>query len=183
VTDVTGSTLADALRDRYTLEHEIGRGGMATVWLARDLKHDRPVAFKLLRPDLAVILGAERFLREIQLTAGLQHPHILPLLDSGSVGPHLYYVMPYVEGENLRQRLEREGQLPLEDALAITRDVGGALEFAHGQGVIHRDVKPENILLYRGEPMVADFGIALAASSAGRERLTETGLSLGTRLI
>jgi eukaryotic-like serine/threonine-protein kinase len=178
--DLVVETLAAALSDRYLFERELGRGGMATVYLARDLKHDRPVAFKLLRPDLAVILGAERFIREIQLTAGLQHPHILPLLDSGSVGPHLYYVMPYIEGENLRQRLEREGQLPLDDALAITRDVGAALEFAHGQGVIHRDVKLENILLYRGEPMLADFGIALAASSAGRERLTETGLSLGT---
>ncbi len=178
--DPVVETLAAALSDRYLFERELGRGGMATVYLARDLKHDRLVAFKLLRPDLAVILGAERFIREIQLTAGLQHPHILPLLDSGSVGPHLYYVMPYIEGEDLRQRLEREGQLPLDDALAITRDVGAALEFAHGQGVIHRDVKPENILLYRGEPMLADFGIALAASSAGRERLTETGLSLGT---
>ena len=180
MTDPTVAALADALRDRYRIERELGRGGMATVYLAHDLKHDRPVAFKLLRPDLAVILGAERFIREIQLTAGLQHPHILPLLDSGAVGAHLYYVMPYVEGENLRRRLEREGQLPLEDALAITRDVGGALEFAHTKGVIHRDVKPENILLYRGEPMIADFGIALAASNVGRERLTETGLSLGT---
>jgi serine/threonine protein kinase/dipeptidyl aminopeptidase/acylaminoacyl peptidase len=180
VTDVTASALADALRDRYTIERELGRGGMATVYLARDLKHDRLVAFKLLRPDLAAILGAERFIREIQLTAGLQHPHILPLLDSGSVGGFLFYVMPYVEGESLRQRLEQAGQLPLEEALAIARDVGAALDYAHGLGVIHRDVKPENILLYRSEPMVADFGIALAASSAGRERLTETGLSLGT---
>jgi serine/threonine protein kinase len=174
------SSLREALRDRYAIERELGRGGMATVYLARDLKHDRLVAFKLLRPDLSAILGPERFIREIQLTAGLQHPHILPLLDSGSVDGFLFYVMPYVEGESLRQRLEREGQLPLEEGLAIAHDVGAALEFAHGQGVIHRDVKPENVLLYRGEAMVADFGIALAASSAGRERLTETGLSLGT---
>jgi eukaryotic-like serine/threonine-protein kinase len=174
------SSLREALRDRYLIEHELGRGGMATVYLARDLKHDRLVAFKLLRPDLSAILGPERFIREIQLTAGLQHPHILPLLDSGAVEGFLFYVMPYVEGESLRQRGEREGQIPLEETLAIAHDVGAALEFAHGQGVIHRDVKPENILLYRGEAMVADFGIALAASSAGRERLTETGLSLGT---
>jgi serine/threonine-protein kinase len=153
---------------------------MATVWLARDLKHDRLVALKLLRPELSAILGAERFLREIRLTAGLQHPHILPLLDSGEASNSLFYVMPYVEGESLRQRLQRDGQLPLEEALHITRGVAAALEYAHGQGVIHRDVKPENILLYQGEPMVADFGIALAAASAGRERLTETGLSLGT---
>jgi serine/threonine-protein kinase len=174
------SSLNEALRDRYVIERELGHGGMATVYLARDLKHNRLVAFKLLRPDLSAILGGERFIREIQLTAGLQHPHILPLLDSGSLGGFLFYVMPYVEGESLRQRLEREGQLPVEDALTIAGDVGAALEYAHTQGVIHRDVKPENILLYRGEPMVADFGIALAASSAGRERLTETGLSLGT---
>ena len=178
--DVTGSTLADALRDRYTIERELGRGGMATVYLARDLKHGRLVAFKLLRPDLAAILGAERFLREIQLTAALQHPHILPLLDSGAAGSFLYYVMPYVEGESLRQRLSRDSQLSLDEALSIAGAVGSALDYAHGQGVIHRDIKPENILLYRGEAMVADFGIALAASNAGNDRLTETGLSLGT---
>ena len=168
------------MADRYRLERELGHGGMATVYLARDLKHGRLVAFKLLRPDLAAILGAERFLREIQLTASLQHPHILPLLDSGAVDSFLYYVMPYVEGESLRQRLEREGQLSVDEALNIARGVASALDYAHAEGVIHRDIKPENILLYRGEPMVADFGIALAASSAGTERLTGTGLSLGT---
>jgi serine/threonine protein kinase len=174
------SPLADALRDRYVLDRELGRGGMATVWLARDLKHDRLVALKVLRPELSAILGGERFLREIRLTAALQHPHILPLLDSGEAAGVLYYVMPYVEGESLRHRLERDGQLPLEEALQLTQGVAAALEYAHRQGVIHRDIKPENILLYQGEPMVADFGIALAAASAGRERLTETGLSLGT---
>jgi Tol biopolymer transport system component len=168
------------LAERYTLERELGRGGMATVFLAQDLKHGRSVAFKLLRPDLAAIVGTERFLREIQLTATLQHPHILPLLDSGATDGFLYYVMPYVEGESLRQRLARDSQLPLDEALGIARGVASALDYAHGQGVIHRDIKPENILLYRGEPMVADFGIALAASAAGKERLTETGLSLGT---
>jgi Tol biopolymer transport system component len=172
--------LIDALRDRYQIEHELGQGGMATVYLARDLRYSRPVAFKLLRPELAAILGHDRFLREISLTAALQHPHILPLLDSGSVGPHLYYVMPYVEGQSLRERLTREGQLPVSEAIRIARAIGSALDYAHGQGVIHRDIKPENILLFQGEPMVADFGIALAASTAGKDRLTETGLSLGT---
>jgi serine/threonine-protein kinase len=168
------------LRDRYVLERELGRGGMATVYLARDLKHGRVVAVKVLRPELSALLGPERFLREIRVTAGLQHPHILPLLDSGEAGGSLYYVMPYVEGESLRQRLEREEQLPLPDTLRIARAVASALEYAHKQGIIHRDIKPENILLYQGEAMLADFGIALAAASAGPERLTETGLSLGT---
>jgi eukaryotic-like serine/threonine-protein kinase len=172
--------LQAALAGRYTIERELGRGGMATVYLARDLKHDRPVALKLLRPELAAILGPERFLREIRVTANLQHPHILALLDSGAADGFLYYVMPYVEGESLRERLERESQLPLEEALGIIRALAGALDFAHRQGIIHRDIKPENILLYQGEPLVADFGIALAVSTAGRERLTETGLSLGT---
>src|SRR3989440_6482210 len=153
---------------------------MATVYLARDLKHDRPVALKVLRPDLAAVLGGERFLREIRLTAQLQHPHILTLIDSGEADGFLYSGMPYVEGESLRQRLEREGQLPLDEALRITRAVASALDFAHGRGVIPRDIKPENIMLHQGEPMVADFGIALAVSTAGRERLTETGLSVGT---
>jgi serine/threonine-protein kinase len=160
---------------------------MATVYLAHDLKHDRNVALKVLRPELAAVLGAERFLREIQLTAQLQHPHIVTLIDSGDAGgrpgmpgPYLYYVLPYTEGESLRERLTREGQLPLDEVLRLTRAVAGALQYAHDQGVIHRDIKPENILLSRGEPVVADFGIALAAASAGRERLTETGLSLGT---
>jgi len=169
-----------SLAGRYTIERELGRGGMATVYLARDLKHDRPVALKVLRPELAAVLGAERFLREIRLTAQLQHPHILTLIDSGDAGGFLYYVMPFVEGESLRQRLEREGQLPLDEALRLTRAIASALDFAHGRGVIHRDIKPENIMLHQGEPMVADFGIALAVSAAGRERLTETGLSPGT---
>jgi serine/threonine protein kinase len=180
VTNEVAPALVEALRDRYLLERELGHGGMATVWLARDLKHERLVALKVLRADLSAILGGERFLREIRLTAALQHPHILPLLDSGGAAGILYYVMPYVEGESLRQRLEREGQLSVEAAVHLTRGVGAALEYAHRLGVIHRDIKPENILLYQGEPMVADFGIALAAASAGRERLTETGLSLGT---
>ena len=169
-----------ALAGRYTIERELGRGGTATVYLARDLKHDRPVALKLLRPELAAILGGERFLREIRLTAQLQHPHILTLIDSGEAGGFLYYVMPYVDSESLRDRLEREGQLPLAEALRITRGIASALAYAHQHGVIHRDVKPENIMLHQGEPMVADFGLALAVSTAGRERLTETGLSLGT---
>jgi serine/threonine protein kinase/Tol biopolymer transport system component len=180
VTDTAGAAFADALGDRYVLERELGRGGMATVYLARDLKHDRAVALKVLRAELSAILGAERFLREIRLTAGLQHPHILPLLDSGEAGGLLYYVMPYVEGESLRQRLEREGQLPAAEAVRLTAEVAEALDYAHEQGIIHRDIKPENILLSRGHALVADFGIALAVSHAGKDRLTETGLSLGT---
>jgi hypothetical protein len=153
---------------------------MATVYLARDLKHNRLVALKVLRPELGAVLGADRFLREISLTAGLQHPSILPLLDSGAAGGQYFYVMPYIEGESLRQRLEREGQLPLEDALRIVREVAEGLEYAHGQGIIHRDIKPENLLLSRGHALVADFGIALAVKEAAGNRLTETGLSLGT---
>jgi eukaryotic-like serine/threonine-protein kinase len=172
--------LKAALEHRYTIERELGRGGMATVYLARDLKHDRLVALKVLRPDLAAVLGGERFLREIRLTAQLQHPHILSLLDSGEAAGFLYYVMPYIEGETLRERLTQDGQLPVDETLRITRAIAAALDYAHQRGVIHRDIKPENILLYQGEPMVADFGVALAAASAGGERLTETGLSLGT---
>src|SRR2546423_6370955 len=168
-----------SLAGRYTIERELGRGGMATVYLARDLKHDRPVALKVLRPELAAVLGGERFLREIRLTAQLQHPHILTLIDSGEADGFLYYVMPYVEGESLRQRLEREGQLPLDEALRITRAVASALDFAHGRGVIHRDIKPENIMLHQGEPMVADFGIALAVSTAGRGGGAQPGVSGG----
>ena len=153
---------------------------MATVYLAQDLKHERSVALKVLRTEFAAILGPERFLHEIRVTARLQHPHILTLIDSGAAEEFLYYVMPDVEGESLRQRLERGRQLPLEEALHVTRGVAAALDFAHQQGIVHRDIKPENILLFRGEPIVADFGIAVAVSSAGRERLTETGLSLGT---
>src|SRR2546425_4131465 len=154
---------------------------MATVYLARDMKHDRPVALKVLRPELAAVLGAERFLREIRLTAQLQHPHILTLIDSGEADGFLFYVMPYIEGESLRQRLEREGQLPLDEALRITRVIASALDFAHSRGVIHRDIKPENVMLHEGEPMVADFGIALAVRTAGRGRMPHTGVFAGRR--
>jgi eukaryotic-like serine/threonine-protein kinase len=172
--------LAAALADRYAIERQIGAGGMATVYLARDLKHDRRVALKLLNPDLGAVVGAERFLSEIRVTANLQHPNLLPLFDSGSVEGLLYYVMPYVEGETLRQRLDRERQLPVDEAITIATAVAGALDYAHKHGVIHRDLKPENILLQHGQPVVADFGIALAVSNAGGERVTQTGLSLGT---
>jgi len=174
--------LSAALADRYRLEREIGQGGMATVYLAQDLRHERRVAVKVLRDTLASAVGAERFLTEIRTTAGLQHPHILPLHDSGSADGILYYVMPYIEGESLRDRLEREGQLPIEDAVRIATEIAGALDYAHRKGIIHRDIKPENILLHEGRALVADFGIALAASQVGAERLTGTGLSLGTPL-
>ena len=172
--------LATALADRYRLDRELGAGGMATVYLAHDLKHDRDVAIKVLHPDLGAALGGERFLSEIRTTARLQHPHILPLLDSGDADGLLYYVMPLVTGETLRARLEREKQLPIDDALLIAREVADALGYAHGLGVIHRDIKPENILLQNGHALVADFGIALAVQSAGGQRMTQTGLSLGT---
>ncbi len=171
--------LAAALADRYTIERELGQGGMTTVYLARDLKHERQVAIKVLRPELAAVIGAERFLSEIRTTANLQHPHILPLHDSGDLGGSLFYVMPFIEGESLRERLEREKQLPIGDAIRIASEVASALDYAHRHGVIHRDIKPENILLHDGRALVADFGIALAASSAG-SRMTETGMSLGT---
>jgi serine/threonine-protein kinase len=174
------SRLQAALADHYRIERELGRGGMATVYLAHDIRHDRPVALKVLHPELAATLGPERFLGEIRLTARLQHPHILPLFDSGDAGGLLYYVMPYVEGESLRQRLDREGQLPVEDALQIGRNVLGALAYAHEHGVIHRDIKPENIMLERGEAVVADFGIARAVSEAGGDHLTQTGFAVGT---
>ena len=172
--------LATALADRYTIERELGTGGMATVYLAHDLKHERDVAIKVLHPDLGAALGGERFLTEIRTTARLQHPHILPLLDSGEADGLLYYVMPLVTGETLRARLEREQQLPIDDAVLIAREVADALGYAHGLGVIHRDIKPENILLQGGHALVADFGIALAVQSAGGARMTQTGLSLGT---
>src|SRR2546425_8792399 len=172
--------LADALADRYRIERELGAGGMATVYLARDLKHDRQVALKVLRPELGAVLGADRFLAEIRITAGLDHPHILTLIDSGEADGRLYYVLPFIRGESLRDKLAREQQLGIEEALAITRQIAGALDHAHRQGVIHRDIKPENILLHEGEAMLADFGIALAVKEAGGSRLTETGLSLGT---
>ena len=171
--------LAAALADRYRIERELGAGGMATVYLAHDLKHDRKVAIKVLRPELAAVIGAERFLSEIKTTANLQHPHILPLHDSGQADSFLFYVMPFVEGESLRDRLHREKQLPIGDAVRIATEVAGALDYAHRHGIIHRDIKPENILLHDGRALVADFGIALAATSAG-SRMTETGMSLGT---
>ncbi|MGH7704118.1 MAG: serine/threonine-protein kinase, partial [Gemmatimonadales bacterium] len=193
--------LRASLADRYRIERELGAGGMATVYLAEDLKHHRKVAVKVLRPELAAALGAERFLREIETTANLHHPHILPLYDSGAVGPwdrgtetparspglpvppsdFLYYVMPFVEGESLRDRHTREKQLPLDDALQIAREVADALSYAHSRGVIHRDIKPENILLESGHAVVADFGIAKAVTSAGdATALTGTGMSVGT---
>src|SRR6185436_6098242 len=172
--------LAAALADRYRIERELGQGGMATVYLAQDLKHDRKVALKVLKPELAAVLGAERFVVEIKTTAALQHPHILPLFDSGTADGFLYYVMPYIQGETLRSKLDRETQLGVDEAVRITREVADALDYAHRHGVIHRDIKPENILLHDGRPMVADFGIALAVSAAAGGRMTETGLSLGT---
>ncbi len=172
--------LSTALEERYRIERQLGAGGMATVYLATDLKHDREVALKVLRPELGAVLGAERFLAEIKITARLDHPHILTLIDSGAEGGFLYYVLPLVRGESLRDKLNREHQLGLEEALTITRQVASALDYAHRHGVVHRDIKPENILLLEGEAMLADFGIALAVSEAGGNRLTETGLSLGT---
>jgi serine/threonine-protein kinase len=173
-------SLTAALADRYAIQGELGRGGMATVFLARDLRHDRRVAVKVLNPELGAVLGVERFLAEIRVTANLQHPNLLPLFDSGEAGGQLFYVMPFVEGESLRARLEREKQLPVDEAIRISVAVANALEYAHGLGVIHRDLKPENILLQAGQPVVADFGIALAVSKAGGTRVTQTGLSLGT---
>ncbi len=172
--------LTTALSDRYRIERELGEGGMATVYLAEDIKHDRKVAVKVLRPELAAVIGADRFLSEIKTTANLQHPHILPLFDSGAADGFLFYVMPYVQGETVRDRIAREKQLPVADAVRIATEVAGALDHAHRSGVIHRDIKPENILLHDGSALVADFGIALAASKAGGTRMTETGMSLGT---
>ena len=180
VTDVFFQHLQGALAGRYQIERQIGRGATATVYLARDLKHDRPVAVKVMRPELTAALGGERFLREIKVAAGLQHPHILPLYDSGDAGGTLYYVMPFVEGESLRDRLNREPQLPIEDALRITREVADALAYAHDADIVHRDIKPENILLSDGHAVVADFGIARAISRAGGEGLTEAGVAIGT---
>ena len=176
----TFDRLRTALAERYAIQEELGAGGMATVYLAEDLKHRRKVAVKVLRPELAAIIGAERFLKEIEVTANLQHPHILPLFDSGEADSFLYYVMPYVEGESLRDKLNREKQIAVEEAVGITTAVASALDYAHRHDVIHRDIKPENILVHDGQPTVADFGIALAVTAAGGTRLTETGLSLGT---
>ena len=181
MTQPVADRLTAALADRYRIERELGQGGMATVYLAQDLRHDRKVAIKVLRPELAAVIGAERFLSEIRTTANLQHPHILPLHDSGQADSFLFYVMPFVEGESLRDRLNREKQLPVADAVRIATEVAGALDYAHRHSIIHRDIKPENILLHDGRALVADFGIALAAArSDGGTRMTETGMSLGT---
>jgi serine/threonine-protein kinase len=169
-----------ALEGRYAIERELGEGGMATVYLAKDLKHNRSVALKVLKPELAAVVGAERFLAEIETTANLTHPHILPLFDSGEADSFLFYVMPYVEGETLRERIDREKQLPVDEAVRIATNVAEALDYAHSQGTIHRDIKPANILLQAGKPVISDFGIALAVGVAGGGRLTETGLSVGT---
>ncbi|MEO5825713.1 MAG: protein kinase, partial [Gemmatimonadales bacterium] len=172
--------LIAALADRYRIERELGQGGMATVYLAQDLKHDRKVALKVLKPELAAVIGAERFVVEIKTTAALQHPHILPLFDSGTADSFLYYVMPFIDGETLRTKLDRETQFGIDESVRITTAVADALDYAHRHGVVHRDIKPENILLHDGRPMVADFGIALALSAAAGGRMTETGMSLGT---
>ncbi len=169
-----------ALEGRYTIECELGEGGMATVYLTEDLKHHRKVALKVLKPELAAVVGAERFLAEIKVTANLNHPHILPLHDSGEADGFVFYVMPYLEGESLRDRIDREKQLPVDEAVRIATAVANALDHAHRHKVIHRDIKPGNILLQDGEPVVADFGIALAVGAGGGDRLTETGLSMGT---
>ena len=174
------SPLADALRGLYVIERELGRGGMATVYLAQDLKHSRLVALKVLHPELAAFVGPERFLQEIRVTARLDHPHILPVLASGDAAGLLWYTMPYVEGESLRDRLRRQTQLSVDEALKIAREVADALGYAHGHGVVHRDVKPENILLAHGHARVADFGVARALESAGGEKLTGTGIAVGT---
>jgi tetratricopeptide (TPR) repeat protein len=179
VADIAGQ-LGNALRDRYVIERELGRGGMATVYLARDLKHDRLVALKVLHPDLAATLGPDRFQREIRLAARLQHPHIVTVHDSGEAAGQLWFTMPYVEGESLRDRLRHEVQLPVDHAVRIAREVGLALDYAHRHGVVHRDIKPENILLSDGQALLADFGISQALETAGATRLTETGLTVGT---
>ncbi|MDX1492781.1 MAG: serine/threonine-protein kinase, partial [Longimicrobiales bacterium] len=169
-----------ALEGRYRIEAELGEGGMATVYLADDLRHERKVAVKVLKPELSAVVGAERFLAEIKTTANLQHPHILPLFDSGEADGFVFYVMPYIEGETLRERIDRDKQLPVDEAVRIATAVANALHTAHKAGVVHRDIKPGNILMSNGEPLVADFGIALAVGTAGGSRLTETGLSVGT---
>ena len=174
------SSLQTALAGRYVFERELGRGGMATVYLARDVRHDRDVALKVLRPDLGQLLGAQRFLAEIKLTARLQHPNILPLFDSGAAGELLYYVMPYVRGESLREKLTRERSLGVDDAVAIARGIAAALQHAHRHGVVHRDIKPENVLLSDGVPIVADFGVARALAAAGDSRATQAGMAIGT---
>jgi len=175
----TGAMRAE-LAGRYTLEEEVGAGGMAIVYRARDERHGRAVAIKVLRPELAALVGVERFLREIRIEAGLQHPHILPVLDSGEVAGVPFYVMPLMDGDNLRDRLKREGQLPVDEVVRIATEVGGALQHAHAHGIIHRDIKPDNILFADCHAVVADFGIARAVIEAGGERVTSSGLVLGT---
>ena len=172
--------LESALLSRYHLDRELGRGGMATVYLATDLRHERRVALKVLHPELSSALGPDRFLREIKLAARLNHPHIVPLFDSGEAAGHLYYVMPVVEGETLRDRLLREGQIPVEESLQIVRGIASALDYAHRQNIVHRDIKPENVMLQDGEALVMDFGIAKALSVASTETLTQTGMMVGT---
>ncbi|MFQ5704201.1 MAG: serine/threonine-protein kinase [Gemmatimonadales bacterium] len=172
--------LTTALADRYAIERALGAGGMAVVYLAQDRRHHRSVALKVLRPELAQAVGPDRFLREIELAARLTHPHILPLYDSGEAGGFLYYVMPFIEGGSLRDRLDKEKQLPVDDALRITGEVADALDYAHAEGVVHRDIKPENVLLSRGHALVADFGVGKALSAVGAEQLTQTGLAVGT---
>src|SRR5687768_7237996 len=172
--------LRGALSQTYTIDRELGRGGMATVYLAQDCKHERLVALKVLHPDLAASLGPDRFLREIKTAARLNHPHILALHDSGEADGFLYYVMPYVEGESLRERLDREQLLPVDEAVHHARSIASALDFAHRQNIVHRDIKPENVMLYEGEAMVMDFGIAKAVSAAGADTLTQTGMMVGT---
>src|SRR5262245_23707975 len=173
--------LRSALADRYAIERQIGAGGMADVYLTHDLRHNRKVAIKIMHRELAELVGVERFLREIETTAKLQHPHILPLFDSGSVEGTVFYVMPYVEGESLRARLKRETHLPVDDAVRITRQIASGLGYAHRHGVIHRDIKPDNVLFQDGQAVLADFGIALPRSDGdSRTRLTEVGVALGT---
>ena len=176
----TVERLTSALAERYTIQDELGAGGMATVYLAHDVKHDRKVAVKVLRPELAAVLGAERFVQEIKTTANLQHPHILPLFDSGEADGFLYHVMPFIDGETVRDKLNREKQLGVEETVKIAESVAAALQYAHERDVVHRDIKPENILLQSGHALVADFGIALAVTQAVGTRLTKSGLSLGT---
>jgi len=177
---VVQELLAEALSDRYTLERELGRGGMATIYLAREVGDGQAVAIKAIHRNLGSAIGVERFRREMGIVASLSHPRIVPLYDSGSAGEVLYYIMPYVEGESLFQRLQREKRLPLDDALQITHDVAGALGYAHSRGILHRDVKPENILLVTGHALVADFGLARAIGAADHRKLTQTGTIVGT---
>ncbi len=177
---MTDHELANALQDRFRVERELGRGGFAVVYLAHDLRHDRPVALKVLHKEIAESVGAERFEREIKLAARLQHPHILGVFDSGSADGRLWFAMPFIEGESLRDKLNREGQLPIAEAVSIAREVTDALDYAHRHDVIHRDIKPENILLSGRHAMVADFGIARALADGNRSGLTQTGMAIGT---